>query len=63
MVELDKLNERYGSGAVGFAVAHGHRGKQSGEWVGRKQMLTPAYTTDFGQLWCINMDGPAFGKN
>jgi DNA polymerase V len=59
MAELDKLNERYGSGAVGFAVAQGHKGKTD-NWIGRKQMLTPAYTTDFGQLWRINMDGPAF---
>jgi DNA polymerase V len=59
MAELDKLNERYGSGAIGFAVAQGHRGKSS-KWVGRKQMLTPAYTTDFKQLWRINMDGLAW---
>ncbi|UPL48523.1 Y-family DNA polymerase [Hymenobacter sublimis] len=62
MADLDKLNERYGSGMVGFAVAQGYKGRKGGEWEGKKQMRSPAYTTSLEELWRINMDGPLWSR-
>ncbi|WP_375433859.1 Y-family DNA polymerase [uncultured Hymenobacter sp.] len=58
MADLDKLNTRYGTGTVSFAIARVYKSSEGAEWAGRKQQRTPAYTTDFKELWHINMDGP-----
>ncbi|SMC00639.1 DNA-directed DNA polymerase [Hymenobacter roseosalivarius DSM 11622] len=57
MVDLDQLNARYGAGSVGFAVAQRYKYSKAPSWAGRKEMRTPAYTTNLEELWRINMDG------
>ncbi|UOQ53027.1 Y-family DNA polymerase [Hymenobacter cellulosivorans] len=57
MAELDKLNSRYGSGTVGFAVSLAGSAGKEGEWTGKRQLRTPAYTTRMEELWRIKMDG------
>ena len=58
MADLDQLNTRYGTGTVGFAVGHVYKSAAGAEWTGRQQQRTPAYTTNFEELWHIQMDGP-----
>ncbi|MGY2132358.1 Y-family DNA polymerase [Hymenobacter sp. HD11105] len=57
MADLDKLNSRYGAGTVGFAVAQRYKTSNGALWAGKKEMMTPAYTTCLEELWRINMDG------
>ncbi|WP_133272475.1 Y-family DNA polymerase [Hymenobacter radiodurans] len=57
MADLDELNTRYGTGAVGFAVAQRYKSSNRTSWAGKKEMRTPAYTTNLEELWRINMDG------
>ncbi|WP_324675075.1 Y-family DNA polymerase [Hymenobacter sp. GOD-10R] len=56
MAELDKLNQRYGTGTVSFATAYRGQGQKVTPWVGKAEWKTPAYTTSFEGLWRINMD-------
>lgn len=53
MQKLDALNTRFGKNSVQIATALGGVGKQSGAWKGQQQRRTPAYTTDWNQLWTI----------
>ncbi|MBH8558959.1 Y-family DNA polymerase [Hymenobacter sp. BT442] len=54
MHKLDALNARFGKNSVQVATALGAVGKQPGAWKGQQQRRTPAYTTDWNQLWTIN---------
>jgi DNA polymerase V len=58
LAEVDKLNQRYGSGTVGFAVALAYKRPNGSVWAGKRQMRSGAYTTCLEELWRINMDGP-----
>ena len=49
----DALNARFGKNSVQLATALGAVGKQPGVWKGQQQRRTPAYTTDWNQLWTI----------
>ncbi|QJX48768.1 Y-family DNA polymerase [Hymenobacter taeanensis] len=53
MAELDKLNQRFGAGAVRFAAALPLKGEYVMPWVGQSQWQTPAYTTCWEDLLCI----------
>jgi DNA polymerase V len=53
MAELDKLNQRFGAGAVRFAAALPPKGEYVMPWVGQSQWQTPAYTTCWEDLLCI----------
>lgn len=53
MQKLDALNARFGKHSVQVATALGAAGKQPGVWKGQQQRRTPAYTTDWSQLWTI----------
>jgi DNA polymerase V len=53
MAELDKLNERFGAGKVGFAAALPAKGEYVLPWVGQHQFQSPAYTTVWEDLLCI----------
>lgn len=52
MKDLDKLNERFGSGAVTFASAFVKKGERPA-WDSKADFKSPAYTTDWDELWCI----------
>ncbi|MCI1187886.1 Y-family DNA polymerase [Hymenobacter sp. DH14] len=54
MQKLDALNARFGKNSVQVATALGAAGKQPGVWKGQQQCRTPAYTTDWNQLWTIS---------
>ena len=54
MKKLDALNARFGKSSVLVAAALGAVGKQPNPWKGQQQRRTPAYTTDWSQLWTIN---------
>ena len=53
MQQLDSLNARFGKNSVQVATALGTTGRQPGAWQGQQQRRTPAYTTDWQQLWTI----------
>ncbi|HEX8659552.1 MAG TPA: Y-family DNA polymerase [Hymenobacter sp.] len=54
MQKLDALNARFGKNSVQVATALGAAGKQlTAPWQGQQQRRTPAYTTDWDQLWTI----------
>ncbi|UOQ64874.1 DinB/UmuC family translesion DNA polymerase [Hymenobacter volaticus] len=52
MKGLDKLNERFGSGAVTFASAFVKKGERP-VWDSKADFKSPAYTTDWDELWFI----------
>lgn len=52
MATLDKLNDRYGRGTVLVANA-GREGMES-SWTMRQNLLTPQYTTNWGDLPVAN---------
>ncbi|UOG76764.1 Y-family DNA polymerase [Hymenobacter tibetensis] len=52
MADLDKLNEKFGSGAVTFASAFVKKGQRPA-WDSRADFKSPAYTTSWEQLWTI----------
>lgn len=54
MQKLDALNARFGKTSVQVATALGNAGKQVDPWKGQQRRRTPAYTTDWNQLWTIN---------
>jgi DNA polymerase V len=54
MQKLDALNAKFGKNSVQVATALGAVGRQPGAWKGQQQRRTPAYTTDWNQLWTIN---------
>ncbi|HEX8659595.1 MAG TPA: Y-family DNA polymerase [Hymenobacter sp.] len=54
MQKLDALNARFGKNSVQVAAALGATGKQlAAPWHGQQGRRTPAYTTDWDQLWTI----------
>jgi DNA polymerase V len=53
MQKLDAINARFGKSSVQVATALGRVGKQAGSWKGHQGSRTPAYTTDWEQLWTI----------
>ncbi|RSK45212.1 Y-family DNA polymerase [Hymenobacter rigui] len=53
MADLDKINQRFGAGAVRFAAALPQKGTYVLPWVGQSQFQTPAYTTVWEDLLCI----------
>lgn len=52
MQDLDRLNERFGSGAVHFASAFVRKGERAA-WDSRAAFQSPAYTTNWADLWTI----------
>lgn len=52
MQELDRLNGRYGAGVISFASALVRRGERA-PWAGREEYRSPAYTTNWDELWSI----------
>ncbi|MCA8830511.1 Y-family DNA polymerase [Hymenobacter pini] len=53
MADLDKINQRFGAGAVRFAAALPQKGTYVLPWVGQSQFQTPAYTTVWEDILCI----------
>jgi DNA polymerase V len=53
MQKLDALNARFGRNSVQVGTALGAVGKQPGAWKGQQQRRTPAYTTNWDQLWTV----------
>jgi len=54
MQKLDALNTRFGKGSVQVAtVLGGQVGKQPVPWKGQQQRRTPAYTTNWDELWQV----------
>jgi len=53
MQKLDAINGRFGKGSVCVAVAVGQQGRGSSPWHGQQHRCTPAYTTNWDELWQI----------
>jgi len=53
MLDLDRLNQRLGSGTVGFAAALPSKGEPQAPWLGKTNFKSNAYTTDWNELWSI----------
>ena len=53
MADIDWLNERYARGTVGFATAQPRRGQTAGAWTTKTAWRSPAYTTNWDELWAI----------
>ncbi|MGI4886462.1 MAG: Y-family DNA polymerase [Janthinobacterium lividum] len=52
MGALDALNAKYGAGAVRVGAAVGPAG-QPAPWGMRREAKSPAFTTDWGELWAL----------
>ncbi|GAA4363006.1 Y-family DNA polymerase [Hymenobacter saemangeumensis] len=53
MQKLDALNARFGGNSVQVAAAIGAVGRQPGVWKGQQRRRSPAFTTNWNELWEI----------
>lgn len=56
MQELDRLNQRFGAGTVGFATARALNGKHHAPWLGKADRRSARFTTCWDELWTITSE-------